>query len=1066
MKNLLLIILLSIVAIKVSAYDAPPYCGYYDSIDDPYTRGELRESSSDEQLYNSCLENDTEGGVVVNVADVLDNYYDIRSYELNKNKKILKQKLIATSANAIMKSAYSYQNAFDTRFDTDEREDLNSCLAKISPKLKNKTDQTEKEFSEKITDKKQYRNNFLKHHLLKALYAKRQFVEIEKLKSGVQEETKQRSETAIKKCGYARSCSRKKQTIRRQVKKEYNEKLAEPINRLQQMVGGNPLLFELHNDFKITDWFNSELTESKPMKALLKNIPKDIISKLNSLPADASDSDWMNFYLENSDELEKYSNKIIKDKNVNKAFKDASKNHIDQLQESATNVCESDGENLQHFPLLVDSLLEKTENSDKPEIEIMKIQSAHCALIREDPDKEVDSFTMYSAIGLGSIVLGIGCQAFPIIGNGVGATLIFSGAAVMAGQSTANYLEQSSLNETSFGMHAAGWEQYAEVMKANDKTNDFIADIAMDIGFSFGGIAISKIKEVRHLSSANKRLVNINSFEEIAKKGDDPVAAYKELIWDRHNQMVPTASDISKTAKIDKAKSKLMGMNSNPNVPAYYKYGTPDRDEYGMITQIVSGKSGSDEVVQAFDDLDDVIKSYKSYATRVDDTVDEGFSNIAQYDELRRHKGSIKFEDFADGKTVDLELTRIVNGKAEPFTRKFTSLNDFNEALARTKKAAKDIFSQGSVDDVHRKSEIFRQLDLQAENKRVLELTRDRLRGTSHMADESGKRAEALKKVEEALADASLAPRLDATRRLNMLELKAEVTEIPKFKWVQKILRRNSKYDVTKLANESVNNTGRVGLYIKASATASITAPALYKLTYMLNQTEYGKLSAGNANKLNVATRSLFEGTVDEYKCAESARTFSFKLCFYDLLATYIRPEILKARGEADQELELEDIFSTDKTITKSLAEDPQVREKVREYTTFMLRMRQKMRGGEVVTLADQSLAQQSQEIATEDLLRLVEEVYPDDEEALKLTYAILNEENDTKRNDMILDLSEKYDEKFAQIIGGTTKKTIGAQVIADGRLPLNVESELHKLVIKSNSGYLSDKSLRELEDD
>ncbi|MCR9203561.1 MAG: hypothetical protein NXH75_03220 [Halobacteriovoraceae bacterium] len=301
---------------------------------------------------------------------------------------------------------------------------------------------------------------------------------------------------------------------------KFSEEEEKLLNPLYLRVRENPLLFEREDDSNVFVSSTSHLKPSKFSKSLL-SLPKSkaMVVEFQNLMEKNPDNFMGAFEKKlNEDSTFKanYEN-LIKAAEANQKVenegKDAIKTFNEGMDNSAAKICESDGEKLQHFPPLTESIVQNAlaEGSDKSKV--LSIQMSQCQLMRENPLDEDRGWGMF-AVGLGAIAIGTVAQVVPVIGNiGGGAMFVAGTAIVLGGGATLtydSYLTQSDkeikLNTNTVAMHS-GWNDYSNVLESavensNARVNTYLSAATLPLDVAFVGLAARALK-VKKLARLN-----------------------------------------------------------------------------------------------------------------------------------------------------------------------------------------------------------------------------------------------------------------------------------------------------------------------------------------------------------------------------------------------------------------------------------------------------------------------------------------------------------------------------------------------------------------------------------
>ena len=298
----------------------------------------------------------------------------------------------------------------------------------------------------------------------------------------------------------------------------YDRELAilnKKIAPLFELVQTSPLLFNNSKDGELLGALNSnELNPSQFLNEIKKLIPSTLIHKMKDLLNKKDEKGIKSFFKQNAE----FIANLVSDKNKSAGLYIASdkeiENDLEKLNNSAKTFCEGSGDNLHHYPFLVEEVLEDIyRNSSNNEIlkhQVIATQAAYCQLLRNKP---LEQNKTSAALISGFTLLGIGgvLQLIPLVGNisggyiaTVGTGLLISGGAVMTGAGVfETYDSHLNLNQE-IGLHSVGLTGYNKVLEAKEVRDSNLKWAVLD-----AALLTFDLSALRHIKKSTQNKTHI-----------------------------------------------------------------------------------------------------------------------------------------------------------------------------------------------------------------------------------------------------------------------------------------------------------------------------------------------------------------------------------------------------------------------------------------------------------------------------------------------------------------------------------------------------------------------------
>lgn len=525
---------------KNEEVELPSYCQNYPTVGTESYEAYMGQADKDEVIYMTCRENEPFN---LKVGDLVNNYLQVEAFQYEKGVEALQKELARASIDKLLDAREEYRN-FDSQMENPKANELTQCLNekldKQNPKdvaLMNKY--LDGESKSPITTKagrgyiqtgnrvpaaneKTRKDQFLALNLKNALITKAIFDEIDQARN-IHQSASNAAELKFSECAYSvpqipgrkteaarlvqERCNPKgHQAKMEELGKTLKEKVDAGFGQLHGLVRDNPLIFDEVNKSSLTDWFNYELAPSEMASELTQvgkapELVQGIKEAMASNPEDpfkaaneflASQKDSFADIVKSAKDIPSIKTKF--DKGIADQFKG--------LTESALYICNTQGDRLHHFPDLMTKVLEDAAqegSGTEARAKLMQYQGAYCYLLRNDPPKNSEGFTLMQGIGIGMAVIGTVAQIVPVLGTAVGTALIVGGGALTATDAAIKVNAQQGRRNNAKAMHVGGWADYQKVLTAESAVADAWSDVALEALF-FTGDAAAAAKLASHAS--------------------------------------------------------------------------------------------------------------------------------------------------------------------------------------------------------------------------------------------------------------------------------------------------------------------------------------------------------------------------------------------------------------------------------------------------------------------------------------------------------------------------------------------------------------------------------------
>ena len=294
---------------------------------------------------------------------------------------------------------------------------------------------------------------------------------------------------------------------------------------------------------------------------------------------------------------------------------------------------------------------------------------------------------------------------------------------------------------------------------------------------------------------------------------------------------------------------------------------------------------------------------------------------------------------------------------------------------------------------------------------------------------------EVFQRASRILAEPSMRPRGDARVHLLRQEIRAERIDL------FRSARSKSKAfndEFAKLSNEAqkrIKETSFIGEHL--TKLWVLPATIIGERTYRAFQAQ-GK-SAQLQAKFNFWLRDTirggkFEYNMDEIMCAAEARSFSFMLCY---------------NAQAKEEVAYELAQAVDRPISYILANDKEVKNKLRNYAYKMIYLRRKFRGSELFHLSDYILNTAYSDFAKTEFARLIDLKNPDKPELSTRILEILSSRTKEEAQDALAKFDADYGGLYLESIQAfiDSPQSMTSAIKEGLRLPRRIENDLRGIV-------------------
>lgn len=509
-----------------------PFCKNYPSMGVTNYKDYMGENHDSDLLFSTCIDDKTP--FAVTVGNLVDNYAEIEAFNYQKGVDLFNRELANASMQKILETRSAYMSTSPAAFSNSEKEtlaELNTCLgenakdgvgAESSQAVQEAmSDLTAKEDALSEEERKNYKHAYNQSNLKNAVISAALFnlhnVEMANIsgeRAKAEEELRtcrgRSSKTRARIRGQAKECyAAHKEVVEMLDEKESNQELLTmgPISLLYKK---DPTLFTEINHGSLLDWNNykpapSELANKiagKPKSGELVNLVQEAIKANPGSPVSAAEA-ALSGHMELFEEA---TSAIEQDRAIQNLSANTTKNHINDLTESALKLCQGDIEQLHHFPDLYADVMQNIATSGDPNSKerIMQMQGAYCYLLRKDPPNQKSGFTLLQGLGIGLAVIGTVAQIIPVAGTAVGTGLILIGGALTTIDAARKLNDRLNEQASQNAVLAAGWSDYKAKLDARSSVADGWADLGIETAFIAVDVVTTPLVAVK-VASAMKR---------------------------------------------------------------------------------------------------------------------------------------------------------------------------------------------------------------------------------------------------------------------------------------------------------------------------------------------------------------------------------------------------------------------------------------------------------------------------------------------------------------------------------------------------------------------------------
>ncbi len=295
---------------------------------------------------------------------------------------------------------------------------------------------------------------------------------------------------------------------------------------------------------------------------------------------------------------------------------------------------------------------------------------------------------------------------------------------------------------------------------------------------------------------------------------------FSELLWSSHDNFNHSAgAPLGFSMNRARLRGKLMVFNNNRYIPSYYQYVDTAADTFGVLDILRQhGKYKGKDFSDAVDDVSEWISNYKSYKSRLQSKVNEGFEAKMQLKTFEEHKKKMKatleYDDVDGASTYSMDIPYIKDGEVVYEEQKISDLSNINIFIKDKKLAVKHIFAHGMLDESFAKSEIYQVILSQAFIRRRLTFIRD---GIQEMrpSEMTAAHKKLLKEVKDVLSDRSLLPRSDAIKHVQWQEIKSEIRSFVRTQRSKRSARTMFKYQIAEDVMKQMQDSSSFLTYSK-----------------------------------------------------------------------------------------------------------------------------------------------------------------------------------------------------------------------------------------------------------
>ncbi len=455
----------------------------------------------------------------------------------------------------------------------------------------------------------------------------------------------------------------------------------------------------------------------------------------------------------------------------------------------------------------------------------------------------------------------------------------------------------------------------------------------------------------------------------------------------------------------------FMSWNNNDHIPAFYQhYDESGEDTYGVVT-LVSRKEfdpAQEEQVEAFKDVNRWVKEYENHFDLVYKKVREGFQAKLQLEELQKYNFSRSHFSRYKSEVIPLPYIIEENGSyvVKYVDKPFNTYSSFDTYLKDRELDAEQIFSQGTLDEMFRKSEIYNEIIDQAYRMRRLEFVRDSL---DEIPEEF--RNEEQIKLLATLNDylfnrPDLLPRSDAIKWVQEVERNREIRAALTFKSSSRNSREKFKYNsvnefVQSRTREVIGNarTWILG-YGTAIGIGSIVTTLLLPYT---EDPENNKVLAYLKNGIQNTLFYISGVSMSLVSCSDATRPWTVEnVCYDEMLFSHLSYFYYKSASDPSYD------------FTK----DPEFLKRRAELTEAFLARRDKHGRGEFFRKNDNYLKETAYRLHVDTvLLELIDEQYKNQphlrDQVENLFIAAFDDRDKEKTKALLEDLKNKTDDSL-----------------------------------------------------
>lgn len=266
----------------------------------------------------------------------------------------------------------------------------------------------------------------------------------------------------------------------KELKNKRQDELAQQIAPLYDMVHPSPLLFNNSDQGSILSVLESDKLSGSPFLAQIKSVlPNKALRRVKFLLQN-NDNQGLEEYLKNN--VGMFNEILDNPDNYEKLYSSSRAEvaeEIERLNKAAEALCMNEGENLHHYPGLVEAAMndmtQKSLNKDILFHQTRAAQAGYCHLLHNEP---IGKNEMSAATIGGLALLGVGAalQVVPVLGNisggmmiSVGAGLaLTSGGAILTGQGFVDaYKSQRTFNQD-IALHSVGLKGYEDLLESKN----------------------------------------------------------------------------------------------------------------------------------------------------------------------------------------------------------------------------------------------------------------------------------------------------------------------------------------------------------------------------------------------------------------------------------------------------------------------------------------------------------------------------------------------------------------------------------------------------------------------